>query len=182
MFHCEPIANAVMYSAFDDSSLQLLRTAGKITGMTDSVQTMNNQKALMGSMMMMVHMFSFLAVVAGFILIYNVLGISLRERRNEFGTLMILGANDKEIAALIGTEQVIHYVLGLLTGLPMIVALIHLLEGLVSEEFYSLHLSLAPWNYLIGALIALGVIFGSTWLLIREQLRFDVTEIMRERE
>lgn len=182
VFHCEPIANGVMYRTFDDSSRQILATTGKITGMTDAAQTMANQKALMGSMMMLVQMFSLLAVVAGFILIYNVLGISLRERRNEFGTWMILGATDKEIAGMIIGEQVIHYLLGLLFGIPMIMGLIRLMESLVSEELYTLHLTLAPWNYVLGAIVALGVMIGSTVLLVREQLRYDPTELLRERE
>lgn len=182
VFHREPFANAVMYRAFDNSSIQTLSTEGKITGMTDAERTMTNQKAMMGSMMILVHMFSLLAVAAGFILIYNVLGISLRERRNEFGTLMILGANDKEISNMIISEQLIHYILGLILGLPMIVALTRLMESLVSEELYTLHLTLAPWNYVLGALVALVVIVGSTALLVREQLRFDPTELLRERE
>ncbi len=98
-FQAEPMANAVMLRAFDTSRVkQQLMEAGQVISMTDAAQTLQSYEEMMGSMMLMIDLFALLSILAGFILIYNVLGISLRERRNEFGTLAILGASDEEIA------------------------------------------------------------------------------------
>lgn len=179
----EPMANAVMLRAFDTSRVkQQLMEAGQVISMTDAAQTLQSYEEMMGSMMLMIDLFALLSILAGFILIYNVLGISLRERRNEFGTLAILGASDEEIARMIGSEQIIHLILGLLLGLPLVVALCRLMETLVAEDIYTIHVTVAPGSYGLAVLIAVLIVAGSTVLLVWEQLRFEPAEILRERE
>ena len=182
-FQADPMANAVMLRASDTNQVkQQLVEAGQVISMTDAAQTLQSYEEMMGSMMLMIDLFALLSILAGFILIYNVLGISLRERRNEFGTLAILGSSDEELARMIGSEQIIHLILGLLLGLPLVAALCRLMETLVAEDIYTIHVTVPLGSYGLAVLIAVLVVAGSTALLVREQLRFEPAEILRERE
>ena len=177
------MVNAVMLRAFDTSRVKpQLAEAGQVISMTDAAQTLQSYEEMMGSMMMMIDLFALLSILAGFILIYNVLGISLRERRNEFGTLIILGASDGEIARMIGSEQIIHLILGLFLGMPLVAALSRLMETLVAEDIYTIHVTVTLGSYSLSIFIAALIVAGSTALLVREQLQFEPVEILRERE
>lgn len=182
-FNTVPLANAVMLRTFDgDQVKEQLLESGRVISMTDAAQTLAGYEEMMGSMLLMIDLFAGLSVLAGFILIYNILGISLRERRNEFGTLTMLGVSDREIARMIGTEQLIHLLLGLLLGIPFSVALCRLMEHLVAEDIYTIHVTVAPGSYVLALVTAVFIVIGSTALLVREQLRLDPSELLRERE
>ena len=178
-----PPINAVMLNTFQtDTTVPHILEASNVIGLTDAAQTLQSYRERMSSMIFLVDLFAVFAILAGLILIYNVLGISLRERRNEFGTLSILGASDGEIAKMIGTEQCIHLVLGIILGLPLISWLSRLMEVLVEEDVYTVHVSLSFGNYLFAFVLALCIVISSTFLLIREQLQLDPTILLRERE
>jgi putative ABC transport system permease protein len=78
------------------------------------------------------------ALVVGLFLVYNVLSVTVAERRHEIGILRALGATSKEVEELFRGEAAILGIIGAAVGLPLGVGLAHLGLGPVLRVFSEL--------------------------------------------
>lgn len=159
----------------------LLQT-NRVTWLVDTKKIVDSYEELMGSMLAMVAMFAGMAVVAGGILIYHISMINIRERVTEFGTLLILGESEKEIARLLLFEQMIYFVLGILAGLPASRGIKYLIEKTIISDSYSMDLQVHAGAYVL----AFGICLGITLVAYVAERRFiqsmELTDILKERE
>ena len=82
------------------SQLTHTHTSG-VLSLTDSARILKGYRELMTRIIAMVNLFTLMAIATGIILITNISVISIRERRSEFGTLAILGADLREISEIV---------------------------------------------------------------------------------
>ena len=160
---------------------QLMETS-HVNYLVDAKRILAGYQTLMQSMMAMMNMFSLMAIAAGIILIYHISLISIRERRIEFGTLLILGVTDKEIWQMISFEQIIYFVLGILAGIPVGFGLEFLIEKLIVSDLYTIDLKIHPRSYAIAFLISFLIIVISSYAIVRVVKRIHPSDILKERE
>lgn len=159
-----------------------LLQAGRVTGMADTERIVNSYRTMMGSMMGMMNMFSMMAVVTGIILIYNISVISIRERKVEFGTLLIMGTSGREIGRMVWFEQVVYLLLGLVSGVPMAYGFKAMIENLIMSDSYTIRMQIEPMSYLKAFFICIMVVTVSGLSVVRVIRKIQPTDILKERE
>ncbi len=91
------------------------------------------------------------ALVVGLFLVYNVLSVSVAERRHEIGILRSLGATRPQVCGLFLGEAAILGLLGAAVGLPLGIGLAHLGLGPVLRVFSDLFAKMDAPGVAIGA-------------------------------
>ena len=114
-------------------------------------------------------------------LIYNISMINIRERVNEFGTLLVLGMSEKEISGFLAVEQGFYFILGILAGIPGSRGIKTLVEKGVISDSYSIDMHVSIWSYMRAFFICLAI----TALAGRGEMRFvrniRLTEVLKEK-
>ncbi len=156
--------------------------SGKISQIIDTVQLLTASKSMMGSMEIMMWAFGFIAAVAGGVLIYNISMINIRERLDEFGTLMILGCRNRELSTMLNAENLIYFVCGVALGIPGEETIKALLLNIILDPQYDVDFHVQVPAYLLSlALCAATVYFAK-----RKEMKFitgiDLTEVLKERD
>lgn len=160
---------------------QLMKTS-RVAWLVDTSRIVKSYRDMMGSMLAMTGMFALMSVTAGGILIYNISMINIRERIMEFGTLMIMGATDREIGRILLFEQGIYFIAGILIGLPGIAGIKFLLERLVISDSYTIDLTINSLSS-FKAFVTCGVMAGLSLLAqARYVKKIRLTDILKERE
>ena len=131
---------------------------------------------------LMLNLLAGFSLIAGVIMIYNIINISMRERRNEFGTLMVLGMRRDEITEIIVFEQAINFVLGILMGFPFSEALCRLIEYAVGTDTLSVAMHIRPTAYLATFGICATATMASVYFVIRGVLDIQLTEVLKARD
>ena len=181
----EVAANTVvlkLYPGMLEWTKQKLLDTSRVTWMVDTQKIVGTYRSMMGSMILMVNMFAVMAAAAGGVLIYNISMINIRERVNEFGTLLVLGMSEKEISGFLAVEQGFYFILGILTGIPGSRGIKTLVEKVVISDSYSIDMHVSIWSYMGAFFICLAI----TALAGRGEMRFvrniRLTEVLKERE
>lgn len=127
------------------------------------------------------------SLLVGLFLIYNVLSISVVERRHEVAMLRCIGATVGQITGLVLSEAAVLAALGIALGLPLGVALASLamgpLQSVVSDVFVSLtarHIEVHPAVLLQGAVAGLATtLLASLVPALRASREQPVTALRR---
>lgn len=185
IFQTGAVANTVILKAQDGMAKQVkekLLETNQVEWLVDVGKIVDSYRDMMGSMLMMMYLFSLLSVAAGGILIYNISMVNIRERETELGTLQILGTSEKEMGWLICMEQMVYFVLGILLGIPGCYGIKYLVEHLVVSDSYSIHLIVPLSSYILSFFICLGITILSLLIEIRFAGKIQLTDILKERE
>jgi putative ABC transport system permease protein len=184
-FETPRIANAIVFKVapgkLEAVKAKLNRTKN-VASVTDTQRMLKNYRELMKSMLSMMQIFSFLSLLAGIILIYNISNISIRERKTEFGTLMILGATFKELCEMISFEQLINFIAGIGMGIPLSFAVRAVFERIIAADTYTIELHVLPAAYLHSLLACMMIMMISLGAVLRNVQKIDPTDILKERE
>jgi len=129
----------------------------------------------------MMLLFDLFAIFMGVVMITNITGISIRERRNEFGTLMILGTTQKEVNEIIIFEHGMDFVLGILIGLPLVRVFDRIVEFVISSDALTLKMQTPPAMCVLSFVICLVIVTASTALVIRNVKNIELPDILKER-
>lgn len=184
-FGSVPMAGTILLKVekgkLDEVREELLKTS-RVTWMVDTGRIIGGYRDIMGSMMAMVQMFSFMAVAAGGVLIYNISMINIRERISELGTFIIMGGTDREIGRILLFEQVVYFILGIVLGVLGSIGVKYLLEHLVISDSYTIDLAIRPSCYGIALLTCLAMTGASLLAQTRFVRKIKLTDILKERE
>ncbi|MEY8355359.1 ABC transporter permease [Lachnospiraceae bacterium 54-53] len=184
-FDSGPIAGTVLLKVekekMEEVREQLLKTS-RVAWMVDTGRIIESYKEMMGSMMAMIQMFSFMSVAAGGILIYNISMINIRERISELGTLVIMGGTEREIGRILLFEQLVYFMLGILLGIFGSIGVKYLLEHLIVSDSYTIDLAIRPSCYVAAFLTCLAMAGVSLLAQTRFVKKIKLTDILKERE
>ncbi len=137
---------------------------------------------MMGTVLLVMNFIAGFATIAGVVMIYNILGISMRERKNEFGTLMVLGMTRKEISEIIIFEQMINLLFGLLVGLPWMSLWCKIIEFVAQTDTETVTMQIYPQMFILALVVCLIVTVISVALVIRDVFNIELTDVLKERE
>lgn len=160
---------------------QLLETS-QVTWLVDAARILESYRSQMKSMMSMMNMFSMMTVLAGGILIYNISMINIRERSAEFGTIMLMGGSDWEVGRILVFEQMLYFMIGILSGFPGSMLVKQLVEQVIFSDSYTLNLNVSAGTYLKAFMICLVITAVTCMAQLRVLRKIPVAEVLKERE
>lgn len=184
-FNTNKLANTILLKAFPnklDAIKSALSQTTEVTSITDAEQAMNGYKASMASLNALVKAFTILSLITGIVLIYNILNITLRERKIEFGTLAILGTTYNEQKKIIYLEQIINFVIGILLGFPLSMLFLKVLQACITSENFVVNLHMETSYYIYSFFICLITIGISLTISLQNVKNILLTDILKERE
>ena len=161
---------------------QKLLSANRVKWIVDIRKTDQVYRDMFGSMTIMIEAFSYLAVIAGAILIYNILMINVRERVTELVTLRVLGAENAEIGRMLLLEQMILFAGGILLGIPGHLWIRKILESMMVSDSYTIRMH---WNLeacIRAFLICLMMALAAWYRECRLVNRISLTDALKARE
>ena len=165
----------------DDVMSQIYKLKN-ISYVIDSNKSASDYLDMMAITILMLNFIAGFAIIAGVLIIYNVMGISIRERINEFGTMMVLGMNISEISEIVFFEQVINFIWGILLGLPMAEIFRQVMIYSTSTDEETLLLRITPNLYLFSFAICAGSLIISVVMNLRHLNKIQLTDVLKVRE
>jgi putative ABC transport system permease protein len=165
---------------FGDLKRALKNTPG-ITSLMEQDKVRKSYEEGLSLTMNMMYVFCAFSIFLGIIMITNITNISVRERLNEFGTLMILGTTQSEVDEIILFEHEIDFILGILSGFPMAFVWKKIIEYSLSSDNFRLVMEIPPGVYLTTFLICFAIMLFSTVLVLRNVRAIRLTDILKER-
>jgi len=183
-FGCGKTANEVLLT-LDKSHIDDLKSAlGKspnISSISESEKERASNEDNYSTVLNMMQLFNFFSVFMGIVMITSITGISVRERKNEFGTLMILGTTENEISEIIIFEHTLDFVAGIILGIPISFVLERVVEKVISSDTFVLQMMVPMKTYVLSFAICLVIMAISTVMVIRNVKRIELTDILKER-
>lgn len=185
-FNVGDIADTILFKVdrgkSEDVKSALIATKN-IISLTESDRALKSYQELVEGMTAMMNMFALLSVGMGFILIYNIMGISLRERKNEFGTLMVLGTRYQDILEIVSFEQTLNFALGILVGYPLSLGLKEIVAGTIaSSDVYTINFTVPVSAYAYSLVICAVMVILSSRITFKDIRRIEPAEVLKERE
>ncbi|WP_045493775.1 ABC transporter permease [Vibrio hyugaensis] len=111
-----------------------------------------------------------LMAVSGFVVVAGLLGMlsslltSLQERRREMAILRAMGARPKHVFSLLISEASLLTFAGIVTGLVGLYSMLALLQPIIQQSYYGIHLTLtalSPYEWmLLGFVQCAGIVIG----------------------
>ena len=141
--------------------------------------TQNNLDATLG---VNVGLFCIIGFGIAFAIITSTASISLSERSREYATLRVLGMHPREIGQILSFEYWLLTLAGFLPGIPLAVGLRVLIASSISTDSLSISPGVDPAHYLVGGAICLLTVFAANNLSVRRIAKFDMPEVLKERE
>jgi putative ABC transport system permease protein len=159
-----PTVEAVVHAREPDAPIEI-RTLEEIVGSTI---------ARPRAMSVLVAVFALVALALAAIGVYGVMAYSVRERTQEIGIRMALGATATSVFRLVVGQALRLVSIGVAAGLVAAAALTRLLERLLFEVE-----PLDPWTFGVTALILLAVATLASYLPARRGMRMAPVDALR---
>jgi ABC-type antimicrobial peptide transport system permease subunit len=118
--------------------------------------------------------FALVALALAAVGVYGVMAYSVRERTQEIGVRMALGATAGSVFRLVIGQALRLVSIGVVVGLVAAAALTRLLERLLFEVK-----ALDPWTFVVTALILLAVAAIAAYIPARRSMRLAPVEALR---
>ncbi|MBQ6554504.1 MAG: ABC transporter permease, partial [Firmicutes bacterium] len=148
--------------------------------------TQTDQKSsyaeMMSTTVLVMDFLAIFATIAGIMMIYNIMGISIRERKTEFGTLMVLGMTRPEISEIIVFEQLINFGIGIMLGIPAIYGWCRVIEFAASSDNETITMRIFPIMLITAIVVCILATVVSVLLIIRDVFNIELTDVLKERE
>lgn len=184
-FNTEMISNMIVLKAEpgaqDIIKNQLLETTG-ITAVVDGGRVRDTYREKVQSTAGMMSVFAMATVVCGMILIHNILMISVRERRMEYGTLKVLGTTAEEFRSMIVFEQIVYFLSGLILGIPVLFAIRMVVKQAVPAETMNIQVTVPPSSIVKSFVLCLIILIGTSILIMRRVKDIMPADILKDKE
>ena len=123
-----------------------------------------------------------MSIAVAFAIIYNTATIALSERKREYATLRVIGLSVEEVGEIMNFEYWLLGLLGMVLGIPMSMLIIRLVNSMVDTDLFSMPSTLQGAAYMTGVLGCAAAIILSNWSAKRRIRKFDMVEVLKDRE
>jgi len=151
-----------------------------------SIDDINDSQAAMLEMMatydVLLGTMWIMGILVAFAIIYNTSSISLNERKREYATLRVLGLEIKEVAEIMSFEYWFLAVIGMILGIPFTRLLRIGMVEMIDVDFFAIPLSTEPSALMVAAFGCGVAVFMSNYISRRAIRKFDIVEVLKERE
>ena len=192
--HGEPLSQGIILSSekLEDVGLNFTPT-GIITSQHvdkeyDSIKSVttlgemrDNWDEMSGSIMMMVSILIFFAVLLAIVVLYNLEILSFTEIEREIATLKVLGFKTGDLRKLLLTQNIISTAVGFILGIPLGFYLMTLMMNAAGESLYYIP-SLTSGNILLSGVITFAVSIVVNLLFSGKIKNLNMVEALKDVE
>ncbi|MCL2165974.1 MAG: FtsX-like permease family protein [Clostridiales bacterium] len=159
-----------------------LRDSIYVPSVDDKDSTLTKLRDMMGIYSSMYLVLQVMSALVGFAIIYNTSTISLAERKREYATLRVIGLTVDEISGIMNFEYWILGFLGMILGVPFVQYLNMGMNAMMETTSFSMPSVLPVSAYASGVAGSAAAILLSGWSAKRRIRKFDMVEVLKERE
>ena len=184
-FNVPPMSNIMLLRTAEGKEEDVRRQLsgmGNVLFVAESEELAMQSAEALSTLVVLMRGIAVFSVVAGAVMIYNIMSISMRERRTEFGTLMVLGISNAELTEIVVFEQVINFTVGILLGIPGVRLLTAAVESAFETSDMSYNLRVTPQFYLLAFVVVTAVVAVTVWRLLCAVRGIQLSDILKERE
>ena len=192
--HGEPLSQGIILSKekFDDLDLNYtptsIITAENVEGDHDSIKSIttlnemkNNWDEMSGSVMMMVSILIFFAILLAIVVLYNLGILSFTEIEREIATLKVLGFKTGDLRKLLLTQNLVFTFIGFILGIPLGFYLMTLMMNAAGDSLYYIP-SLTLGNILLSGVITFIVSIAVNLLFSSKIKNLNMVEALKDVE
>jgi putative ABC transport system permease protein len=176
-------ASAVLVRTDDVPAVMAsLVEADNVAAMTDSNsarQAYNDMFSQFGALFYIMYL---MAMAVAFAIITNTATISLNERSREYSTLRVVGMHPFEIGGIMAFEYRILTVVGIIAGIPLTAFLKRGLAGAIDTDAFTMPLHTPVSCFVTAAVLCIVTVELSNLMAVRNISKFDMVEVLKERE
>ena len=190
--HGEPLSQGIILSKdmLEESNLTFsptsIITSKNVTEDYDSIKSIstltemkNNWDEMTGSVMMMVSILIFFAVLLAIVVLYNLGILSFTEIEREIATLKVLGFKTTDLRKLLLTQNVVFTAIGFILGVPLGFYLMTLMMNAAGESLYYIP-SLTLGNIALSAVITFAVSIVVNLLFSSKIRNLNMVEALKD--
>ncbi len=178
-----PTVNSILLSARDPQAIKAeLTDAKNVAAMTDQEEAKASYMDMFRTYSSLMEMMQGIGMIIAFAIITNTASISLSERKREYATMRVLGMHPKEIGKVVSFE---YWVLSL-GALPLGILLTRMIKQAmattIDSDLFTMPLNTPLGSYLSAAVLCAATVALSNRLARRRISKFDMVEVLKERE
>ncbi len=147
-----------------------------------SAGTLKAMEEMLGSTGYIIWVMEIMSGVVAFAIIYNTSTISLSERKREYATLRVLGLQVKEVGEILSFEYWILCFGGVILGIPFTIFLKQSVSSIMDIEMFTIPTNTPIQAYFVGLAGCILAVLFSNKTAIRNIKKFDMVEVLKERE
>jgi len=176
-------ANALIFNTSDLPAVADYLKESTIVGTVDSVEaTLQQYVDMLAPFSAIYSVMFFMGVAIAFAIIYNTAAISLSERQREFATLRVLGLSVDEVCEIMRFEYWVLAAVGIAVGLPLAPMLLVLINAVMDTSMMSMPTNINTSAYIMAGLGCIAAIMLSNFSTKRKIRKFNMVEVLKERE
>ena len=192
--HGEPLSQGIILSSdkldelglnFTPTSIITSKNVDKEYDSIKSVTTLSemreNWDEMSGSIMMMVSILIFFAVLLAIVVLYNLGILSFTEIEREIATLKVLGFKTADLRKLLLTQNIIFTAIGFILGIPLGFYLMTLMVDAAGESLYYIP-SLTLGNIILSGVITFAVSIVVNLLFSSKIKNLNMVEALKDVE
>ena len=192
--HGEPLSQGIILSSdkldelglnFTPTSIITSQNVDKEYDSIKSVTTLSEMKEnwdeMSGSIMMMVSILIFFAVLLAIVVLYNLGILSFTEIEREIATLKVLGFKTGDLRKLLLTQNIIFTAIGFILGIPLGFYLMTLMLDAAGESLYYIP-SLTLGNIILSGVITFAVSIVVNLLFSSKIKNLNMVEALKDVE
>ena len=190
--HGEPLSQGIILSQdmLEESNLTFsptsIITSKNVADDYDSIKSIstltemkNNWDDMTGSVMMMVSILIFFAVLLAIVVLYNLGILSFTEIEREIATLKVLGFKTTDLRKLLLTQNVVFTAIGFILGVPLGFYLMTLMMDAAGDSLYYIP-SLTLGNIALSAVITFAVSIVVNLLFSSKIRNLNMVEALKD--
>jgi len=159
-----------------------LAFAENVSLVEDKNSALESTLAMLEPYMGLIWMMQIMAGVVAFAIIYNASTISLSERKREYATLRVLGMQASEVGAIMAFEYWTLTAMGIVIGVPFTFWMKASLNDAMASDMFTLSPGMPLEAFIVGAVGCGAAVFVSNFMAVRNIRRFDMVEVLKERD
>ncbi len=192
--HGEPLSQGIILSSdkldelglnFTPTSIITSQNVDKEYDSIKSVTTLSEMKEnwdeMSGSIMMMVSILIFFAVLLAIVVLYNLGILSFTEIEREIATLKVLGFKTGDLRKLLLTQNILFTAIGFILGIPLGFYLMTLMMDAAGESLYYIP-SLTLGNIILSGVITFAVSIVVNLLFSSKIKNLNMVEALKDVE
>ena len=192
--HGEPLSQGIILSSdkldelglnFTPTSIITSQNVDKEYDSIKSVTTLSEMKEnwdeMSGSIMMMVSILIFFAILLAIVVLYNLGILSFTEIEREIATLKVLGFKTGDLRKLLLTQNIIFTAIGFILGIPLGFYLMTLMVDAAGESLYYIP-SLTLGNIILSGVITFTVSIVVNLLFSSKIKNLNMVEALKDVE
>jgi putative ABC transport system permease protein len=176
-------ATAVILDTNDLEYLkEYLKGARNAASLEDKDGTLQKYRDMMAMYSNIFIILQVMCAAVAFAIIYNTATISLSERKREYATLRVLGMTVNEVCEIMDFEYWVLSAAAMTMGVPFALFLNNGVNSMMDTDQFSMPSSLPSDAYIVAVAGCVAAVLLSNYSAKRRIMKFDMVEVLKERD